>query len=191
MAPLIRIFRGSGRRAPGRGLKWAMLCGLCLFPLFAAEPAPQREVQAIFLLNLTRFVRWPDHAFTAEDSPLLIGVLPADPVTPLITDAARGEMAGKHPLAVRQLRSSADVEGCHLLFLPKTDMDSVARLATAARSKSILTVSDADGFFRLGGHVQFYTRGGQVRLRLDLKNLKQADLTPSSQLLRVSEVIQN
>src|SRR5690606_4809663 len=59
------------------------------------------------------------------------------------------------------------------------------------RNKPVLTVSDADGFLPLGGHVQLYNRGGHMKLRLDVDNLQRVDLSASAQLLRVAEVIQS
>jgi len=160
------------------------------WPVQAAVPAPQHEVQAVFLLNLTRFIRWPERAFAGEDAPLLIGVLPDDPVGALLTDAVRGETVGRRPIAVRQVRTPADLEGCHLVYFAKADANDSTRMLAALREKPVLAVGDTEGFLRLGGHVQFFNRGGQVRLRLATGNLKRAELTASSQLLRVAEVVE-
>lgn len=183
MAPLIQVFCGH------RVFFVLLLVALAhVCPARPADSAGEHEVQAMFLLNLTRFIRWPESAFTAEDDPLVIGCLPNDRVGALLIDAARGEMAGKHPISVRQIRTSADLEGCHAVFFSKSDMGRVAQMIGPLRTKPMLTVSDAEGFLRLGGHVQLYNRAGQVRLRLDLRNLKRSEFGASASLLRVSEV---
>jgi hypothetical protein len=164
---------------------------LQFFPqkLLAAESPPQHEVQAVFLLNLTRFIRWPDAAFAADDAPMIIGLLHDDPVATALGEATRHEMAGRHPITVRRIHTAADIDGCHLIFFAKADLTDAAQMLTSLRAKPVLTVSDADGFLPLGGHVQLFNRAGQVKLRLDLKNLKRADLSASAPLLRVAEVI--
>lgn len=174
---------------------WAARLGVALLllaPLPAADRLPQQqEVQAVFLLHLTRFIRWPDNAFAAEDAPLVIGFFSDDPVGLLLDEVAHGELAGKHPIATRRIHVSADLNGCHMVYYGRGGINSAAQMIASLRDKPVLTVSDAEGFLRLGGHVQFFTRGGQLKLRVDLRNLKRAELTASSQLLRVAEASGN
>lgn len=160
-------------------------------PARAADAIPAQDVQAVFLLNLTRFVRWPETAFAADDAPLLIACLQDDPLGAVLADAAKDEKSGKHPIEVRRVRSAAELEGCHLVYLSSTALSGAAPMLGPLRSRPVLVVSDADSILRLGGHVQLFTRSGQPRLRLDLRNLKRVGLTASSQLLRVAEVIGN
>jgi hypothetical protein len=148
----------------------------------------QREVQAVFLLNLSRFIRWPEAAFPSEEAPFVIGCLPSDPVASLLMEAAKGERAGKRTIEVREVKTTADLEGCHMVHLSKEDLAQVAQLLAPLRTKPVLTVSDAEGFLRIGGHVQLLRRGAQLKLRLDLKNLRRAELNASAPLLRVAEV---
>jgi hypothetical protein len=173
---------------------WWCVAGFLVFagwgnPAIAQSLSREREVQAVFLLNLTRFVRWPEVAFAAEDAPLTIGVLGEDPVGTVLEAAARGESSGKHPIVIRRVQRAADLAGCHVVFFPKSRMTDAVEMIPVLRAKSILTVSDADGFLPLGGHVQLYSRGGQMKLRLDLDNLKRGELNPSAQLLRVAEIV--
>lgn len=155
------------------------------------DAAERREVQAVFLLNLTRFIKWPENAFPKEDADFVIGTLPNDPLNGILIAAAKGESAGGHPIKVRQVRTSADIDGCHLVYVSKPGLGEVAQMLATVRTKPVLTVSDADGFLSLGGHVQLYNRSGQMKLRLDLGNLKRAELVASAPLLRVAEVIGN
>lgn len=152
----------------------------------AVEPARADEVHALFVLNLTRFVRWPVGTFTAEDSALVIGVRPRDPVGGLLRRLAGGEKSGDHPIELRDLVTSADLEGCHVVYFSKDDTAGIVRWLVPLQSRPVLTVSDAEGFLRLGGHVQLYRQGGNVRLRVSPAGLEQAGLQASSQLLRVA-----
>ncbi len=152
----------------------------------AATAARVEEVQALFVLNLTRFVRWPAEAFAADDSALVIGVQPLDPVGVLLRRLAIGERSGERPIEIRDLNSPADIDGCHLVYFSKEQTSEMVRWIGPLRSRPVLTVSDADGFLRLGGHVQLYRQGLKVRLRVNPAGMEQAGLQPSSQLLRVA-----
>lgn len=181
----------SNNTRRGRSRWWILLGLILLPPATVIGATSQQEVQAVYLLNLTRFVRWPESAFAAEDAALVIGVLPEESVGALLDNAAKGELAGRHPIVVRRIRTSADLDGCHLVFFSKASMANVTQMVGVLRARPVLMVSDADGFLRLGGHVQMYNRAGQVRLRLDLGNLKRAELAASAPLLRVVEVTGN
>jgi hypothetical protein len=159
--------------------------------LDAAETARPEEVQAVFLLNLTRFIRWPESAFAGETAPLVIGVLPNEPVGVLLAEAAHNEVVGKHPIEVREIRSAADLDGCQFVYFAKMEMGQVNPLISPLRAKPVLTVSDVDGFLAIGGQVQIFSRAGHLRMRLDLRNLRRAELSASAPLLRVAEVTGN
>jgi hypothetical protein len=57
-------------------------------------------------------------------------------------------------------------------------------------NRSILTVSDADEFARSGGMIRFRLENNKIRLQINLRAAKAANLAISSKLLRVAEVIE-
>jgi hypothetical protein len=74
--PVLRsTFHGSFRRS--EAFVYGALARLALLSASkVAERAQQREVQAIFLLNLMRFIKWPEKAFATEGAAFVIGTLP-------------------------------------------------------------------------------------------------------------------
>jgi hypothetical protein len=64
----------------------------------------------------------------------------------------------------------------------------LARPAVLARlaNRPILTVSDAEGFLELGGHVRFVAQSTGTRLRMSVPNLKASGLESRAQLLRLA-----
>jgi hypothetical protein len=170
----------------------SLLIFLAQGDLVAALPVARRqEVEAVFILNLTRFVRWPDAAFESATAPLVIGIFSSSEMAALMMDAARGESAGGHPIVVRSVNSPAEISECQLVYFGTPDAAQLNPLLGPLRDKPILTVGAVDGFLRLGGHVQFFNRAGQIRLRLDLRNLRRAELSASAALLRVADVVGN
>lgn len=185
MAILNLLHRGRFRWAVQR-----LVCGLVLVGAFVpVRAADSHEVQAVFLLHLSRFIRWPDTAFGAPDAPFVIGVLPNEALANVLAEVADGETTGTHPIVVRTVRTTEDLRNCQILYVSKTDPHELVRLVGEVRSKSVLTVSDADGFLRLGGHVQLQRSRGQFKLRLNVAALRRAELSPSASLLRVAEIV--
>jgi hypothetical protein len=177
-----------------RGLLGALLCWVGAVTGLGQEIRPREvatppQVQAVYLLHLTRFVKWPDHAFTGPAAPFVIGVAGNEAVLSNLRRAAREETVGDRRIECRELRGPADLAGCHLAFISREAIATfVARLPDLA-NRPVLLASNAEGFLVLGGHVQFVTRSGRIRLRVAPDHFRESNLHASSQLLRVAEPV--
>jgi hypothetical protein len=140
-------------------------------------------VYAAFTLNVTRFVSWPEAVFADPGAALVIGTFPRDPMNEHLDAAAAGEKFNDRPIRTIRIGSLNDIAKCHVVFVPKNHARQAAVLQRAA-GKPILTISDAEGFLELGGHVRFVPEPPHTRLKVSVQNLKASGLTGRSQLLR-------
>lgn len=179
---------------PPRWLPGVLLCCL-LVPTVAAQPGRGREplaaqqVQAVYLLHLARFVKWPEHAFPHERSPFIIGVAGNDAVLASLRRVARAETVSDRPIECREVRTAAELARCHLVFVSSEAVPAMATRFPELAEHPILLVSNAEGFLVLGGHVQFVARSGRMKLRIAPQQLRESQLHASSQLLRVAEPV--
>lgn len=179
--------RSAGMCAAALALLGAAACRAAT-PAATASPAPilgTQQVHAAFTLNLTKFVTWPATAFSADNAPFVIGTFPRDLINDRLDAAVRGESVAGHPVRTMRIQSLDDVAKCHVIFLSKGNARQAAVLERA-RGKPILTVSDADGFLELGGHVAFVPHATNIRLSISAENLKASGLEARSQLLRIA-----
>lgn len=156
-------------------------------PARATTPAiaTTQAVQAAFTLNLTRFISWPETAFSSPEAPLVIGTFPRDPINAELDAAARGEVVNGHPVRIVRIQSAADLSKCHVLFMSENHGRPAAMLPRVAR-RPVLTISDADGFLELGGHVRLVEEPPRLSLRISADNLKASGLEGRAQLLRLA-----
>ncbi len=150
------------------------------------------QLKAVFLFNFAQFVDWPPSA--TQDSqpsqpPLLIGILGDDPFGTFIDETVRGERVGARPIQVRRYRRIADIEACNILFISRSESERVPEILSAVKNRPVLTVSDGDGFASQGGIIEFFTDKSRIRIRINLDAAQAANLTISSKLLRVAEVV--
>jgi hypothetical protein len=154
-----------------------------------AEAAPARAspeaVYAAFTLNLMRFISWPDDAIGAPPQPFIIGTFPQDPINGELDAAAQGEVVNGHPVRTIRLHSLDDVARCQAVFISHDVARPAAVVARAVR-KPILTISDADGFLAMGGHVRFVPQPPHTRLQISAENLRASGLAARAQLLRLA-----
>ena len=177
-------------RAAGQGLRClaALALAAVLACAAAAEPVKDYQVEAVYLFNFTQFVQWPQEPGSAEDTPLVIGVLGEDPFGAYLDETVRGERVGKRPLAIARYARVEDVDACQVLFVSRSETARLEQILARLRGRSILTVGDTEGFVHRGGMVGFVLQGGRVRLRIDADAARAADLSISSKLLRVAEL---
>jgi hypothetical protein len=154
----------------------------------AAAPTTA-EVEAVFLFNFSQFVDWPPQAFPDPDSPIVIGVLGSDPFGAALDDVVRGEMVKGRPLVVRRFQHVEQLTDCHILFVSRSERARLDPIVQTLKGRSILTVSDLDGFASGGGVIGFVLVENKIRLRVNLDAAHEAGLTLSSKLLRPAQIV--
>jgi len=187
------ILRSLPRQQRTSSVTMGLVATALLFMSVFAHPVnaaiPEYQLKAIFLFNFTQFVDWPPDTFADPNSPLTICVLGEDPFGVVLDDAVRGEMVNGRPLIVQHYRSAAEIKNCQILFLSSSEAQHMAQTLENLKGRSILTVSDADGFVRSGGIIRMATVAHKVRLHINLDAAQAAKLTISSKLLRPAEIV--
>jgi hypothetical protein len=154
-----------------------------------ANAQVQAQVKAVFLFNFTQFVVWPMEVYQAADDPLIIGILGEDPFGRALDEAVRGEKIGTHALALRRYRRVEEIEGCHILYISRSEEARLESIFARLKGRTILTVGDSEGFARRGGMIRFVIENNKVRMRINVEEATAVGLTISSKLLRPAEII--
>lgn len=161
------------------------------FPGVNAEAPASTEykVKASYLFNFARFVEWPAAAFPAGNSPLTIGILGDDPFGPFLDELIKGETAKGRPLTIKRARSMAALDGCHILFISRSEKERIPKLLAGLGDAAVLTVSDTEGFCQSGGIVNFKIQRDRVRLEINRHAETRARLKISADLLDLAEIV--
>jgi len=165
--------------------------------LFGAEPSVihaegvsrEYSLKAVFLLNFARFTDWPTNAFNSAESPLTIGILGSDPFGSVLELAIQNEQVQGRNFVVERYSRLSDIRACHILFIGQSEARHLDKIETTLKTRPILTVSDIENSAEHGVCEQFITENNKIRLRINMDSLKTANLTMSSKLLRLAEII--
>ncbi|HXL72628.1 MAG TPA: YfiR family protein, partial [bacterium] len=147
------------------------------------------QIKAVFLFNFVQFVQWPADTFTAPDEPFCIGILGDDPFGDFMDKTIEGEKINGHPLIIRRYTAVEEVQDCQILFISSSETPKMAGILDTLKTRSILTVSDADDFIKNGGIIRFFTEDNKIHLRINLEAAKSVNLTISSEVLRLSNIV--
>ena len=143
----------------------------------SAQPpiAPEYNVKAGFLTRFVQYTTWPEDTFASSNSPIVIGVLGADPFGEVLEKTAQNE-TGSRPLRVVHVNNLDDAAKCQLVFISKAESEHEAEWLAALKDKPILTVGESGHTIERGGVLQFDIVDNRVRFDANWEAMKQAGL---------------
>lgn len=182
------IFNSVSRFA---ALAFCLLLGVPVSARVAEEgPAlTEYQVKALFLLNFTRYVEWPDDAFETEETPFTIGVVGRNPFDDNLLRIVDGRTVKGRIIVVKKVSTRVEIAACQILFVSASEQSRFGEVLGDAGGRPILTVGENPDFLRHGGAIEFLSRGGNIRLRINLQAARASDLRMSSQLLQVADSV--
>jgi hypothetical protein len=158
--------------------------------LQAQQPkVSEYQVEATYLYNFGRFVKWPSSATVAKADAFSICVLGQDPFGPALDSTLAGETLEGKSLKVKRISTPRDAGECRILFISSTEENHLKEILATLDESCILTVSDMPAFSRRGGMIQFVLEGDKVRFEINLTKAETAKLTLSSELLKVATAV--
>ena len=157
-------------------------CALQPGSLSSTMPS-QSDVEAVYLFDFGKFVRWPAGA---DKGPFHMCVAGAAAFVAGLERTVANETIDGRALDVREVSHPEDEVDCAILFIDASQREQSDVLLRAAAEKPILTVSDLPDFLARGGMIQFQIIQKRVRFSVNLDAVSRSHLTMSSELLKVA-----
>jgi len=151
-----------------------------------AQVALEYAIKATYLYKFAPFVEWPPTSFESPTAALNICIVGADPFGATLDQAAAGQRAAEHPIAIRRLASPA--AGCQIMFVAGP-ADVIAPVLDAIRGTPVLTVTDAPSGASTHGIINFVVEANHVRFDIDDEAAARNGLVISSKLLRLARAV--
>jgi hypothetical protein len=152
-----------------------------------AQPQPSEyDLKAAFLFNFAKFVEWPPEAFAETNSPIVIGILGKNVFGDTLEKIINNRKVNNRGFEFRHFDSTSETTNCQILFVSSSEKNDFAKIVSALHNASVLTVSEADGFLKAGGMVNFLIEGKNIRFQISDEAAKKARLNISSKLLSLA-----
>jgi hypothetical protein len=178
----------SRRRALARAVVTLTAWVIAILPVAVAAQARFEEysLKAAFVYRFPQFVDWPEEALCAPA--IDICVASPNPFSGSLRRLVDGESVAGHPLRVRDIHRTADLAGCHALFLtPRSD--DADDLIRAAATRPILTIGEGDSFLDAGGIIALRIVDRKIRFDVDTDHARRAGLRINAQLLNLASSV--
>lgn len=152
------------------------------------EGGREAAVKAAFLYNFAKFTEWPARRFDGGKAPVIFCVGAQSRLREAV-EALEGKPVRARAVHVVVLTGNADPSPCHVLFVDDNSPPGLRRAVETHQVSGVLTVSDIPDFALSGGDIGLFYKGNQLRFQINLANARSSDLTFSSQLLQLADVI--
>jgi hypothetical protein len=174
------------------GLKRLFVAFCAIFAAFAGESAAAQErlaeqdIKAGLLYNFLRYTQWP--ASAQAGATIDVCLYGGDPFGGRLRPMA-GRTVNQRVIAVRDVRSGGDLSSCAMVVINASERAAWPSLRTQLARRSILTVSDYEGFARAGGMLEFTRVRNRVGVAVNVGAANTANLQLQDRLLRLATVV--
>jgi hypothetical protein len=161
------------------------IAGLVWIPAMDAQADQHSRdgVEAAYLYNFGKFVRWPE---APGQAPLRICIAGQSALGQALAHLVTGEHIGDRRLEVRILDRVEDAASCSILYVGAAERTHQDEYLAMAAGKPVLTVGDSPDFLTRGGMIQFVMAENRVRFSVNLSAANRSGLSLSSELLKVA-----
>ena len=175
-------------------VSWLLIAGLLhtsgvafSAPAKESSPPSEYEVKAAFLYNFTKFIRWPEQAFSGATDPFVIVAFGEDRFGEALDQTFENKKVNGRSFMIRRVKNLSELKPCHMLFIGSSEKRHVSEALKAVSGQNVLTVSEMDRFIQSGGMVNFFMEGNKVRFEINDQAAKNAGLRISSKLLSLAK----
>lgn len=138
--------------------------------------ATQPQLQALFIKKIPKYVLGPDKRRIAAHRPVTVAAINPRPMARFF----------KRPDGFKLIRWPA--ADCDVLYIGNVNPRIMAAVLKKVKGRPILTIGQSPDFLRMGGMINLVETGSRFKLQVNVCAAREAGLTISSKLLKLSEI---
>jgi hypothetical protein len=142
-----------------------------------------------YVLNLAKFVTWPQAKVANPHSPFVVGLLGYDQQGAALERLLATRTVDGRPVVVRRLTRGDRTDDCFLIYVVPLECKHYEDLQAQMTRDGVLTVSDDERFVLGGGVVGLPVAGDHIEIQINLAQAQRSGLTISSRLLHLATVV--
>ncbi len=148
----------------------------------------EEKIKAGLVYNFLKYTTWPADIVARSNGRLRVCLLGGDTSDDYLFPLA-GRTAQQYVIKLDRVDSIAETKDCSLLFVHRSEENSLPELFQFLKGKHTLTISDIDQFAAQGGMVELGKDDEQVNLLINKKAVDSAGLVIQSRLLKLARLV--
>lgn len=153
------------------------------------RPSGEYRIKAAFLYNFAKFVEWPTDAFPDPHMAIVVGIVGEDQFSEVLSQTVAGKTVNGRELVIRRGKAGENLRNCHLVFISSSEGRHLPQILDSLKGSSVVTVGETERFARLGGVINFFVVGKNVRFEVNVDAAARARLKISSKLLALARIV--
>ena len=163
----------------------AVLVTILLYSsLTRAQDVTGPALKAAYIFNLAKFTQWPEEVLYTKK--FVMCVIGDQAVAEELERIVKNRSVAGNSITVTRAHADGEERLCHLLYVSEISAAKTAQLVGGLKGIPVLTISDIDGFIKVGGMVQLFYQQGQLRFGIGLESARNAHLEISSKILTIA-----
>ncbi len=149
-----------------------------------------REVKAAFVLNIARFVYWPDQVFAEHPEEIHL-CLYRDNLLGEALESIRNKRAVGRDLAITEVDRLGETGSCNILLVPAEQLEHFRQDPDQMPEHPLLTITDgtAASIDTDGIQIILVRRQTRIGFDIDQTRVRQSGLRLSSELLKLGRIV--
>lgn len=158
-----------------------------------SHSAKLKNIKAAFVLNIAKFVSWPEEVYRQRPETLLICHYQNDFLGRGFESIRRRRVGGRRLLSQRR-QSLSNSGDCDILLVPEQRLKRLGEEAAQGFVRPVLIIADltlreAEGVAHPGIMLALVRDGARIGFEVNLRAVNRAGLQLSSQLLKLASIV--
>lgn len=143
----------------------------------------ETDMKADIIVNILRYVEWPNSVEMPGDAILSICVLGDDMLATSLERYHRMSLNGKK-LVIEFLKKPRDIYHCNAVYVGYEMYDRIIPMLSSLAGKRIMSIADAADFHDQGGMIGVGVEGQNAKISINYSSVRFSGLIIRSRLLR-------
>ena len=165
-----------------------LVFGLTLF-IFSTIvlSASLNQIKAVFLINFFHYTSWSKEAFSTKNPAINLCLIADNEFRQLLELTVKDKLIDGKKIIVQSLTPKTPPELCQLLFISQSKTEKIPVYIPLVNT---LIISDIANSIHHGAMIELRTINRKVKLFINLKLIKQANLSINSRLLSLATIVE-
>ncbi len=138
---------------------------------------------SIFIYNFTKYIQWPA---SHQSGDFIIAVIGNSPIVEELNKITANKTVGSQKIIVKKFRSAAEIEDCHILFVPSSGSGNFDTVQEKLKGKSTLVITEKSGLAQKGSGINFILLENKWKFELNESATQSAGLKVSRELSQMA-----
>lgn len=151
------------------------------------------KIKAAFILNIVRFISWPDGVYEQQDTQLLLCLYRSNSINNAVNTIDGKKVGGKF-IDVVLVESLSESQNCNILLIANDEMDGFIDEVQPGLNRPMLTIADftereSAHAFHQDVLIALVRNGSRISFQVNFQKSRQLGLWMSSKLLKLATIV--